>query len=106
MVRQPRDRPNEVVSPWPNGSTHDPAGIVAQGFAIELRRVIGDRTIRSVGSLCGVNHETVRGILDGRVWPDMRTIALLEAGLMTSLWPRQQPEELGPESSSEGTSGA
>jgi transcriptional regulator with XRE-family HTH domain len=88
MVRRARERPNEVVSPWPDGEALEHSGLVAKAFAVELRRAIGDRTVRSVASACGVNHETIRAILDGRVWPDMHTIARLEAGLGIPLWPR------------------
>jgi hypothetical protein len=37
--------------------------------------------------MCQVNHQTVHAILAGEVWPDMHTIAYLEAGLRTTLWP-------------------
>lgn len=95
MVRTARRRPNEIVDPWPTGTTTDVAGRAAQAFVLELRRVIGEDSIRSIAALCGVNHETIRGILEGRVWPDMYTIAHLEAGLGVSLWQRHIPGSPG-----------
>lgn len=94
VVRTARKRPNEIVVPWPNGVTTDVAGRAAQAFALELRRLIGDDSIRSIAALCGVNHETVRGILEGRVWPDMHTVAHLEDGLDFPLWPRKAPNRV------------
>lgn len=87
MPRTPRLRPNELVSPWPHGETSDPAGAVAMYFVRELGIAIDGQTVRSVASHCGVNHQTLRSILAGEVWPDMRTIALLEFGLGRALWP-------------------
>jgi len=91
VVGKPRKRPNEIVDPWPDAPTDDVAGRAAQAFARELRRAVADYSVRSTAELCGVNHETIRGILEGRVWPDMHTIAHLEAGLGLPLWPRRTP---------------
>lgn len=78
------------MSPWPYGEAADHAGEVARTFALNLREAVGNRTLRTVAIECDVNHETVRAILEGRVWPDMRTIAHLEHGLRVSLWPQNQ----------------
>ncbi|MCU1445499.1 MAG: hypothetical protein JWP54_1157 [Cryobacterium sp.] len=56
-------------------------------FAANLRLAIGERSIRSAADACGMNHATLIGILDGRAWPDMETIAKLEGGLDAALWP-------------------
>lgn len=87
MVRTSRPRPVDLVAPWPHGATRDPAGRAAAGFAMALRTAMGDRSTGSVAADCGLNHQTLHGILDGVVWPDMYTIAKLEHGLRTRLWP-------------------
>lgn len=87
LVRTPRPRPVDLVSPWPHGETTDPAGSVADAFASRLQAAVGDRSIRSVVAECHLNHQTVHAILAGEVWPDMYTIAHLESGLRTPLWP-------------------
>jgi lambda repressor-like predicted transcriptional regulator len=90
MPRTSRLRPNELVSPWPHGETSDPAAAVAAIFVSELRNTIEGQSVRAVAAHCGVNHQTLRSILAGEVWPDMRTIALLEFGLKKAFWPRFQ----------------
>jgi len=87
MSRTMRLKPNELVTAWPDGPASDPIGEVARVFAANLRRSIGDKSIRSAAEACGMNHATLIGILEGRAWPDMETIAKLERGLDASLWP-------------------
>lgn len=87
MSRTTRLKPNELVPAWPDGPASDPVGEVARVFAANLRRAIGERSIRSAADACGMNHATLLGILDGRAWPDMETIAKLERGLDAPLWP-------------------
>ena len=87
MVRTSRPRPLDLVSEWPTGPPIDAAGAVAAGFARALLVAIDGRSIRSVAVECGLNHQTIRGVLAGEVWPDMYTIARLESGLRTPLWP-------------------
>ena len=81
MPRSTRLKPNELVAPWPDGPAENPIGEVARRFAMNLRRAIGEQSIRSAAEACGMNHATLIGILDGRAWPDMETIAKLERGL-------------------------
>jgi hypothetical protein len=87
MPRSARLKPRELVPAWPDGPAADPIGEVALLFAGNLRRSIGQRSIRSVAEACGMNHATLIGILEGKAWPDMETIAKLERGLGTALWP-------------------
>ena len=58
---------------------------------------MGERSLRSVAKACGMNHETLRGVLAGQVWPDMLTVARLEAGFAQSLWPALHPREAAAE---------
>jgi len=65
----------------------DPSGEVARRFAENLRKAMDGRSHRATAELTGVNYSTIQSILSGRAWPDLYTIAKLEAGLNTSLWP-------------------
>jgi len=65
----------------------DPIGEVARRFAENLRVAIGDSSLRTVAELTGVDHSTIQSILQGRAWPDTYTLAKLELGLKTPLWP-------------------
>ncbi|WEO77827.1 helix-turn-helix transcriptional regulator [Cryobacterium sp. SO2] len=87
MSRTMRLKPNELVAAWPDGPASDAIGEVARVFAANLRAAIGARSIRSAAEACGMNHATLIGILEGRAWPDMETIAKLERGLDAALWP-------------------
>jgi hypothetical protein len=93
MPRSVRLKPRELVPEWPNGPATDPIGEVARLFADNLRGAIAQRSIRSVADACGMNHATLIGILDGRAWPDMETIAKLERGLDAPLWPAHPKAE-------------
>ena len=65
----------------------DPIGEVARQFTLNLREAIGDRSLRAAARECGVAHSTILGILEGRAWPDLETIAKLERGLEANIWP-------------------
>lgn len=86
-----RLKPNELVTAWPDGPARDAIGEVARVFAANLRQAIGTRSIRGAAEACGMNHATLIGILEGRAWPDMETIAKLERGLDAALWPGHTP---------------
>src|SRR5665811_51700 len=59
----------------------------ARLLAMNLTRAIGDRSIREVGELAGLDHTTVAAILKGSRWAELVTIAKLEQALETRLWP-------------------
>lgn len=63
-----------------------PSGEAARLLALRLRDVIGERSLRSVARDTGVDHKTLSGILDGRTWADLETIAKLEYALGEMLW--------------------
>lgn len=78
-----------MLSPhWPNEPSHDPAGEAARRFAQNLRAAIGERAVRAVGRDVGLDEGTIRRILLGESWPDLRTIWKLEAGLAVHLYTR------------------
>ncbi|QLE76416.1 helix-turn-helix transcriptional regulator [Streptomyces rectiverticillatus] len=39
----------------------------------------------------GVNRQTIANVLAGATWPDLLTIASLEAALDAELWPGRRP---------------
>lgn len=90
MPRNTRLKPNELVPAWPDGPAADEVGEVARRFAGNLRKAMGETSIRAAAEACGMNHATLIGILEGRAWPDMETIAKLERGLDAALWPGHQ----------------
>lgn len=83
--------PRELTPSWPDAESDDPIGEVARLFARNLRSEIGKRSVRSVAVTSGLSHVTLLAILEGRVWPDLATIARLERGLNATLWPGTGP---------------
>jgi hypothetical protein len=79
----PRDR----VPDWPNVPAVDPVDEVARRFAENVRKAIGDRSLREAGELVGVDFSTLGKIVRGTTWPDLETIAKLEVGFGVDLWP-------------------
>jgi lambda repressor-like predicted transcriptional regulator len=68
--------------------THpDPINEVARRFAVNVREVIGEASIRSVATKADIDHNTLRRVLAGDVWPDMIVIAKLERAFKQDLWP-------------------
>lgn len=92
VSRSSRPRPRDLVD-WREESIGGMKPVnsadvaVAMQLADNLRKAIGDRSVREVGVTCGVAYNSVRSILFGAGWPDIRTVALLEAGLGVDLWP-------------------
>jgi hypothetical protein len=88
VSRPARRSPAELSpAPWPAEASADPVAEVARRLVGNLEREIGDRSIRSVADAAGVDHSTLLGLLRGRSWPDLVTIARLEQGLGADLWP-------------------
>ena len=64
----------------------DPVAEVARHFVLNLRKAIGDRSIREVARVTGVDRATIAAVLNGLSWPDIVTLAKLEIGLGVLLW--------------------
>ena len=93
----PRDRPVELApAPWPDETATDPIAETARQFVLNLVRAIGEKSVRSVAAASGLNHVTLQNILLGKVWPDLATIARLERGTGTPLWPGMSVGEFVP----------
>ena len=88
MDKPSRALPKELAGePWPDVTSSDPLGEVARQFVVNVRDAIGERSIRSIAAAAGMSHGTLLNVLAGRVWPDLYTIARLEATLDVALWP-------------------
>lgn len=62
---------------------------VARLLAVRLRAVTDARGVRSVARTTGVSHSVISRIVNGDTWADTATLARLELGLDTDLWPRR-----------------
>ncbi len=88
VPRPSRSTPAELSpEPWPAHPSPDPSAEVARRLVRNLEREIAGRSIRSVAEAAQVDHSTLLGLLRGRSWPDLVTIARLERGLGADLWP-------------------
>lgn len=87
MPREVRPKPRDLTSSWPDTQADTGVGEVARRFALNLVAAIGNQSVRAAARDIGLNHVTLLGILDGRTWPDLETIAKIERGLKADLWP-------------------
>jgi hypothetical protein len=91
MSRPVRAKPRDLAPNWPDGPSLDPIAEVARVFAWNIREVIAGRSARAVAAEAEINHVTLLAILDGRVWPDLATVAKLEHHLAVDAWPGRFP---------------
>lgn len=87
MARPARRPPRDLVSDWPEAAAGDPVVEAARRFALALSNAIGERSLRSVARETGVDRTVISSIIAGGSWPDIATLARLEAGLRVDLWP-------------------
>uniref|UniRef100_UPI00117CC7FD helix-turn-helix transcriptional regulator n=1 Tax=Streptomyces acidiscabies TaxID=42234 RepID=UPI00117CC7FD len=64
-----------------------------QVLARRLAAAMRDRGLSAnrLAADSGVNRQTIANVLAGATWPDLLTIASLEAALETDLWPGRHP---------------
>lgn len=87
MARKETRATPAMLSPeWPDHPSTDPAGEAARRFALNLKAAIGDRAVREVSRAAGLDEGTIRKILRGESWPDLRTIWKLESSLDAQLY--------------------
>lgn len=75
---------------WPHADlARHPAAAVVQQIAATLAGILAERrlSLRGLAAASGVNRQSIADLLAGRSWPDVATIALLEAALAVRLWP-------------------
>ncbi|MFJ3473465.1 multiprotein-bridging factor 1 family protein [Microbacterium maritypicum] len=86
--KEARATPAMLSSQWPDAPSTDPVGEAARRFALNLKQAIGARSVREVARAAGIDEGTIRKILRGESWPDLRTIWKLESSLETQLYSR------------------
>ena len=87
--RSPRELADDPEN-WPHADlSHHPAAAVVQAIAAALQKVMAEQglSFRRLAEVSGVNRQTINDVAVGRCWPDVATIAQLEAGLAIRLWP-------------------
>jgi len=87
VARPARSVPRALVDDWPHEPSNDPVVEVARTLAHRVEEAMDGRSAREVGRLSGVDYSTISAILNGTTWPDLVTLAKLEARLKTDLWP-------------------
>ena len=87
VARPVRSSPAELVPGWPDTPSTEPDVETARRLALNLRAALTAMSLRDAKQATGVDHTTIADVLNGNTWPDLRTIARLEAGLRTNLWP-------------------
>ncbi len=87
VPRPRRALPADLANDWPTRPSTDPTVETARQFALNLADAMQGMSLRAAKTATGVDHTTIAAILHGTVWPDLHTIARLEHGLATDLWP-------------------
>ncbi|GAA2078105.1 hypothetical protein [Microbacterium hatanonis] len=85
MARQSRPSPAELAPGWPDHPSPDLAAEAARQFVVRLKSAMGTQSVRSVAALAELDEKTVREVVAGASFPDLRTVARLESALGTPL---------------------
>jgi DNA-binding Xre family transcriptional regulator len=77
---------------WPHAVLAADAPVSAhygQAFARNLERAMAstDYSLRKLADLTGITHSTISRVINGKVMPDLGTLARLEAAFGFQLWP-------------------
>ena len=101
------ESPDEQWPDLPLDPNAPPEVLLVHNIAVRLKDLVdkkiakprGPRTIEDLADdIDGVSHQTIRNIIQGRVWPDLMTIARLERYFDRKLWgnahmpPRGKPD--------------
>ena len=89
-----KSSPNEYLvardkGKWPDGRltrTAPPEARLMQALAKRLKAAKGNRTLRKMEDLYGVNRSSLNAILRGTSWPNVPIIIRLETQLDIDLW--------------------
>ncbi|MFI8362409.1 helix-turn-helix domain-containing protein [Streptomyces sp. NPDC085612] len=95
MPRSSNDQPPSfyvIDGVWPHAVLAADAPVSAyygQHLARNLERAMSStgHTLRSLGELTGLTHSTISRVVNGKVMPDLGTLARLEAAFGFQLWP-------------------
>ncbi|WP_396654724.1 MULTISPECIES: helix-turn-helix domain-containing protein [unclassified Microbacterium] len=92
MPKSQRATPADLSPSWPDSPSAEPDGEVARLLALRLDAAIPYRSVRKVADIAGVDEGTIRNIVSGSRWPDLRTIVRLEEALGVALWPSRSDD--------------
>lgn len=87
VPKSQRPSPTDLTPSWPDSPSAEPDGEVARLLALRLKAAIPYRSVQRVADTAGIDEGTIRNILSGTRWPDLRTIVRLEEALNVALWP-------------------
>lgn len=77
---------------WPDGALEPDAPAAAryvQEISRRLRDASSDASVSEVAAAAGLARSTIYDILTGTTWPDVVSLAQLEAVLEVRLWPAE-----------------
>ncbi|WP_413353819.1 helix-turn-helix domain-containing protein [Microbacterium sp. 1P06AB] len=82
-----RGFPAADSSKWPHERVASEDAEVARLIVVNLLAAMGERGVRGVARDAGINEKTLRRLIAGASYPDVRTVARLEDALGVSLYP-------------------
>ncbi|PYC82680.1 hypothetical protein C7C46_10010 [Streptomyces tateyamensis] len=87
-VRPPREL-TEDPEAWPQLASGDIGAEAVRVIACRLAQSLAERrlSLRQAAAGSGVNRQAIADLLAGRSWPDVATVARLEAFTGARLWP-------------------
>ncbi len=86
---RPRKRgfPAEDTDRWPQAPASSLDSEVARLIVVNLISAMEGRGVRSVAREAGIDEKTLRQLIAGASYPDVRTVARLEEALQAPLYP-------------------
>ncbi|MGA6158135.1 helix-turn-helix domain-containing protein [Stenotrophomonas sp. NPDC087984] len=87
-ARSPRQLTGDPEA-WPEQASTDPGAEAVRQIARALAQALVDQglSLRATAAGSGVNRQAIADLLAGRSWPDVATIARLDAFTGIRLWP-------------------
>ncbi len=87
-VAKRRPVPADYSATWPDSVIKQHDAETARLLVLRLLDAMAGRSLRSVARDAELDEKTVRKIVAGMSWPDLRTIARLEEATGRKLFPR------------------
>lgn len=89
-MAEPKHRPvpAEFSTTWPHVVIEYHDAETARLFVLHLLAAMDGRSVRSLARDAGLDEKTLRKIIAGLSWPDLRSIARLEEATGCKLFPR------------------
>ena len=88
MAGTKRLTPAELTpGPWPDMASDDAPAEAARQLALRVRTALGGRSVRALARHSGVPDGTILRIMKGALWPDLRTVIVLEEAVGRDLLP-------------------